>query len=507
MSRKRNHVGREAGVGVYLLVFLPAALAFLYVYLFGVNVVWRDQWIIVNHFVSYHEGTLNLSQFWAEHNEHIIIFPRLVMFGLGLLTAYDTRAEMYLILVCFLVTLIVFLRVSGARSRYALLLFVPVAFLVFSLRQYGNMLWGFQITFAFVQTFGVLAFYFLHVLAGNPRWRLAFPAAAASGVVASFSAVQGLLVWPVGLAQILLSPLGRTAKVRLGGLWGLLGAGLWAFYVLEQRSGHGVSPGESAYRPAAIAEFFLVLLGSSLSWPEGSVFAVGLLLAGLAAAGLWLCYRAGRLGEDSFWLALMFFALLTLASISLGRADGGLAQATISRYTTFSILAVVAIYMTLMKTALETPGRRSLAAPVLFGVAAVFVVSSIPNSYIRGIEAGSEGRALKERAVEILSDHESYPDEALEGAHGWENIRGRAAILERIGYSVFAGADATGTGDTGFGERSRGYPAYSGSWPAERISSRVIAFRSFSESVGSPTGHSIPISGSSQRIAPSARAL
>jgi hypothetical protein len=42
-----------------------------------------------------------------------------------------------------------------------LIFFVPVALLIFSFRQYENMLFGFQISFAFTQTFGVLALYLL----------------------------------------------------------------------------------------------------------------------------------------------------------------------------------------------------------------------------------------------------------------------------------------------------------------------------------------------------------
>ena len=67
---------------------------------------------------------------------------------------------MYLIVSCFLITavlLLAFRRRLGCRSS-----FVPVALLIFSFRQYENMLFGFQISFAFTQTFGVLALYLLY---------------------------------------------------------------------------------------------------------------------------------------------------------------------------------------------------------------------------------------------------------------------------------------------------------------------------------------------------------
>lgn len=127
-------------IAPYLLILLPATLSSLFVSFFGVNVVVRDQWEMAGLFGELYSGDLSLSELWVPHNEHRFLFPRIAMLALGTVTDWNNVAEMYLIQLCLLATLVVlffaFRDSVGARP----LLFVPVAFLVFSLRQWFNML-------------------------------------------------------------------------------------------------------------------------------------------------------------------------------------------------------------------------------------------------------------------------------------------------------------------------------------------------------------------------------
>lgn len=93
-----------------------------------------------------------------------------------------------------------------------LLLFVPVSFLVFSFRQYENMLFGYQINFALAEAFGVLTLFLLYVLGRRSFKKLAFVRALVSATVVSFSVLQGLFVWPAGLLQLFISPIEKPKK-------------------------------------------------------------------------------------------------------------------------------------------------------------------------------------------------------------------------------------------------------------------------------------------------------
>ena len=69
--------------------------------------------------------------------------------------------------------------------------YCPVAFLLFSLAQAVNALWGFQMAWNLVLLMITVA---LFLLDNEPqRWPV-FAGAIAAGVVASFSSLQGLLV-------------------------------------------------------------------------------------------------------------------------------------------------------------------------------------------------------------------------------------------------------------------------------------------------------------------------
>ena len=319
---KNKTLDSIVGFASLLLILLPAVLALLYVRTFGVSVVFFDAWSMARIFGEWSSGTLSLSDFFAQHNEHRMFFPKGVEFLLGRITGYDNVAEMYLIQVCFLVTLAVLVLAfrAGTRSPW-LLFFVPISFLVFSFRQYENMLFGFQINFAFTQTFGVLALFLLYVSGRGRFGKGAFVAALGSATVASFSNAQGLILWPVGLFLLAVSPLEKPAKRVWILTWSLVGLAEWIAYFADfARRENSSSLSYALYHLIVGAQYFSNLLGSSLFWRQNSAFGAGLLLACLALVSLFVTYRDKKWSEYSFWLSLLLYSFLILGSITLGRS-------------------------------------------------------------------------------------------------------------------------------------------------------------------------------------------
>jgi len=197
--RRTGTFRRILAVVSWFFVLIPAALPYLYVRAFGVNVVFADAWDMVLVFRKFSSGRLTFADFYAQHNEHRMFFPRVAELLLGLLTRYNNVAEMYVVVSSFLITAAVLLVAFRREIGLPLIFFVPVALLIFSFRQYENMLFGFQINFAFTQTFGVLALYLLYSSSRDNFRAYAFAAALGSATIASFSTAQGLLVWPAGL--------------------------------------------------------------------------------------------------------------------------------------------------------------------------------------------------------------------------------------------------------------------------------------------------------------------
>jgi hypothetical protein len=455
----------------YLLVLLPAALGFLYVHSFGVNVVYADSWAMVGSFAKLSSGTLGISDLLILHQEHWILFPQIAMLLLGTMTEWNSIAEMYLTQTCLVGTLVCFLLVfrdsikskPAFKSAFFPLFMIPISLLVFSFVQHQNMLGGFGVTFVFAQTFGVLALYLLYVLRYEGRRKAVFAIALASATVASFSSVPGLCVWPAGLLQLFIGPLEKPMKKVFIVLWGLAGLGVWIAYFIQYASKNNrpspqgeepVSVLSALTHPLAATEYFLSLLGSGLLGEETFPFAAGLLLACLVLMSLFLVYKdGGGLGEYSFWISLLLWSFFILAFIVVGRLaqqeldlQHGLARYAHSRYTSYSILAVVSIYGLLATTALgkRSSIRRPCIRTILLVLFSGTVLLSAGIAYSRGIEVGREVKESREKAAYVLSTYKSQPDklfykhELFARRKGAEVIRPRAAVLERLGYSVFS---------------------------------------------------------------------
>lgn len=448
--------GLVTGFVTYLCIILPFGAAVFYVHLFGVNVFFADEWSFVPLVQKLDSDTLTLGDLFAHENEHIRFFPWVVMLLLGTLTRYNTIPLMYLVQICLLITSIVLLFAFRRDLKHqpvlSTLLFVPIPFLVFSLRHFENMLWGYQIGFAFSQTFAVLALYLIYASQDKDSGKLIsllslFVLALVGATVASLSAVQGLLVWPAGMFQLLVAPIKRSVKNLLLGVWGLIGLGEWIFYFVgDVKSKSNTSSLSYALgHPAAGLDYFLTLLGGSLFWQDALAFSGGLLLVCLLFAGLLLVHKNGRLKDYSFWIALLLFSLLSLMAVTVGRLgfanEQVWAQAIGSRYAIFSILAVISIYTIFVKLAWES---RSQIATAFLGGVIVLVVLSIPTSYFLGVQGGQATKSYREETAEILLNYKSQPDEVLAKlGYGPKRTKPYIPFLERGKYNVFAEGNTT----------------------------------------------------------------
>ena len=423
----------------WLFVLIPAALPYLYVHAFGVNVVFADAWDMVLVFRKFSSGRLAFADLYAQHVEHRMFFPRGAELLLGLLTRYNNVAEMYLIVSCFLITAAVLLLAFRREIGLPLIFFVPVALLIFSFRQYENMLFGFQISFAFTQTFGVLALYLLYSSSRDNFRAYVFVAALGSATIASFSTAQGLLVWPAGLLGLLLGSVATLGKKVFVGIWGIVGVAEWVAYFVDYKTPQGHPPLLHALSHIGTAtEYFLTLLGSALFWQPDHALAGGLVIGCLALAMFLATYGRGVLREHPFWISLLFYSLFILAAITLGRLGMfGVWQAAISRYTTFSILAVASVYTMLAKMvfARRSSVGRTVLLITLFGI----VLLSTGISYRNGIEVGRAQEASRERAAHVLKTYKAQPDVRLAALYPRpETVRRRAPLLEKLGYNVFS---------------------------------------------------------------------
>ena len=426
-------------------VGLPAFLCFNFVYRFAVDAPFWDQWELVPMLDKWASGTLSFHDLLSQHNEHRIFFPRIVMLLLAAATRWDTRYEIWfnflLLLGVGAVLFFEHLKSFGSSSRAAAA-FAPCAWLIFTLRQENNLLWGWQlqITLCAIGLCGACA-----LLCRADLSRRAFAGAIASAVLCCFSFASGLAVWPAGVTCLiwrmwtLKAPKLRAVRWRNLAVWcgaGILSTGLYLFDYAKP-PGHPVL-GYFLEHPGAAVRFFLMQLGGSLATeldlPVAA--AMGAALVG-ALACLAVATRRGWLDAEkaSLGVPLISFTWATAAMVTVGRV-GFLAETPNlgpgSRYTTLTLLGVVGLYRCCL--ALRPESLRSAAAAVVAVMIFLGVYSTLDTAYPMATQVRRERSAMRQMLVEWRGRPDgdlqtTYPVAAI--------VRERAPVLERLKTSVF----------------------------------------------------------------------
>ncbi len=287
-------------VGVLSLV-VPVVAYVAFIHHYALDVVWSDQWSDVALLRHAHDGTLGLATLWAQHTSNRILVPNLVVLALGAATHLDTVTEAYLSAV--LAVAAAALLILAHRRRMPdtpWLAYCPVVLLLLTVvggnPYYGgtNTLWGFT-----------LGLYVVLAALAGALWLLDRPAlgapvvagAVALAVIGSFSATQGLLIWPAGLVLLWL----RDRPGRVLVTWVAAGVATTALFFVHYDSAAGMSqPGYLASHPGASASFFLFSLGDNVlgrvltAPPSGSGLTSDVLGLVVVALAVWVVVRFRR---------------------------------------------------------------------------------------------------------------------------------------------------------------------------------------------------------------------
>ena len=430
-------------LGVLIVaITAPAFLVFNYVYRFGVNAVFWDEWKIVELFNTWDRGLLTWGDLFAPHSEHRIFVPQVLMFGLARLTHFNTLAPMYLscaFLACAGVILLAEHVQAFGPSRASIALFVPSAWLIFTLRQSDNLLWGWQLSITAHVLSLALALYCLTRGARN-RW--AFPVAVLAGIITSLSFGAGMAVWPAGLVCMELSRASRPEESHASRLlqrtcWLVAAAALAIIYA------HGYvkpeahpsttfalrSPGEGFF-------YLLVTLGGALTSSPDNAAGLGLLL--LFASGTVVAMLAARgtdRGRVAFGAALLTYWLVVGILLTIGRAGFGAVGGTSSRYATMTMFGAVGCW----RSVLAAPeGRgRTLLLGFVFAILCMGIFGSLNGALAEGFRQRDQ-RRIGATALRHYRDAKDADLCFLHPSAGY--VRLYAPVLERLELNVFWGA-------------------------------------------------------------------
>lgn len=337
---------RVGGRLLWSVVLAPVLVLVTLVVRHWVDVPYGDQWELPTDIRQVHTEGPDASELWRQHNEHRIVFPRLAMLLLAWPTEFDSRAQMSLSLVLAAATLlavVLLLRRTFAEMPRAVVIATATvtAAVLFSPMQYENWLWGFQISW-FMNVLGVVAA--TTVLTLWPRDRRPIEpvlVAIACVVLAQYSLASGTLAWICLTPLLLLDPRHR----RLLPVWGAAAVVSTTAYFLGYSKPAGHPPLSEVFaHPLEGVRYVCLFLGRTVFADRDLGVAVGaLLLTCFAGLCVVIGFRRRALWPPAApWICIAAYVLCSAAGAATSRAGFGIGQAAASRYTTISLLFLLA---------------------------------------------------------------------------------------------------------------------------------------------------------------------
>ncbi len=321
---------------------------------YQVNALWQDQWDDVPVIRQSFGHFPDWSSLWLQHVDNRIFFPNLIVVALAHTLHYNIIVEEYIgAIMLFAATALIIWSHKRRSPNTPLLYYCPVAFLMLTLAQWQNTLWGFQMAWYLV----VLSFALTIALLDWHRfaWPI-FIVAAIVAIVGSYSSLQGLLIWPVGL--VLLYHRRRPLWAFIA--WIATAGATTALYFHNFTSSAAFNPSKTVLQlPFFAVKFFVFALGDVVGVQEGVhdpangwVMAFGVVILVLAVLVLVRCgIRRDERSGAPIGIVLILFGLLFDALITQGRVFFGYFAASASRYTTNDVLVLVGIYLTVLSGA------------------------------------------------------------------------------------------------------------------------------------------------------------
>lgn len=386
--------------------------------LVGVLPTW-DQWSMAEVWEAHLSGRPVAPLLLKPYNGHLNVIPRVVFFGLGLLTDWNLTYEVlasYALACGSLILLIDLLRRTDERL---VVLATPTALLVFSLHQFENFLSGYPMGQHLSQFMALLAVHVISTSSGSSR---GFGGAVAAALVSTFSYGAGLAVWVAGL---LVAVVRRT--------WSRAQVCVWSACAISVGLAvqAAASPGALPALPANSLDFFLSVIGRSVSWspmpPRPTAVVTGVVLLAAFVALSFAGWRSLQRRLAVSWVSIGLLGVQSAALVTFARAAAGWEHALTSHYVTAIYPITVSILALLGMIAFDS--RR--LAPTLFAAVTIVVSMLVVASSIAwlpvlrgwaGIIQTNNCRIIFGTATdqEIRTSH--HPDAALV-RHGSQLLR------------------------------------------------------------------------------------
>ena len=426
------------------LIVLPPLLGAIYIKLFATNVIVWDQWELVPLIEKLSAGTLTFGDIFAQHNEHRLLFPKIIMLGLAYMTHYNTIAEMYFSWILAVVTLTIIFKMyvqDFGKSTIAMIKFIPIAWIMFSFRQYENILWGWNIQI-YLCVLGFVASIYLLEKANKISYSFIF--AIFSGIISTFSFINGLLIWPVGFVYIFLSKGTNVKPFTI--MWSIIGVLVWIIYFNNWTKPPNHPPllfGIDHF--ATSITYLIVNIGSPLAFELSHAFGSGLIIIISLLIFFIICLNDRFtinnnrfIIENAKWISFILFSVLSSAALMVGRSGFGVEQALQSRYVALTSLGIIGVYLIITNLNARFRNRKIKERNMLYIIILGVIFLGIVVGYTEGIKEGKNLFESRELMANNLIEYRSMNDENLLILYpNADIVRERANVLEKHKLNVF----------------------------------------------------------------------
>jgi len=368
-----------------IAIILPPIFTICFVYKFGLTIPYWDQWELVPLLEKMHNHTLGLADLWSQHNEHRVIFPQILMVLLAYFSNWNIFLELCTSLILAILSLLFLFSILGNTSETKTpWLKIIISLLVFSMVQYENWIWGWQLQI-FMSVLGTI----IAMWAAN-KWQgksLGMAIAILAAILASYSFGSGLATWPAIFVLLLIQKKWKLKHIII--LITACIATVLLYYYNYTKSPSNTPISFFMEHPLSYIRYILTYLGSPLGQTGFTSLAMALILLILTSYAIFNIWRYDKqkLYDLAPWLGLAIYALLAACMTGLGRAGSGWHQALSSRYTTISVLFTISAVILVYHSMIISFSIKKNIKNILFTfiVICIFLVSYI-DSYRRGIK-------------------------------------------------------------------------------------------------------------------------
>jgi hypothetical protein len=448
----KNLLAKNRKAVITFLTLLPLIYLFWTVWYCQVDLPFEDQWDFVPLLEKSHESNVAFADLTAQHNEHRLFFPRIIMLGLAHLgqwnIAYELAMNLLLGIAIFTALVLLILHSKKELKSDELIWMIPIISLItFSLSQWENWLWGWQIQI-FLCVLSIVTGIILLSSSRFQWWKLAV--SIGCGIVAVFSFANGFLYLLIGAAILLFNPSFTNKKEKWLSLsaWIAVSLGIAAAYFYNYQSPPNTHSVLTALQnPGEYLGFVFKFIGSPMTAFNRNAFFLGIIAFIIYFILLWLLYKHKVSFKTVFpFLALSLYSIGSAFLTGLGRGGISSSAAMSSRYTSFSqffwISLVFFVFILMAKSReCSTTGRGLKFQKYFFYFIFILVLFHSISVTIKSTELSIKHKEfLTDARKSILKPGKTDEHDILLKRLYPPGIRGvtdRLPVLKKLGISIY----------------------------------------------------------------------